>query len=231
MSAVSLGLTGTVLVGLWLTNSGDLSGNRLRLPAPLEHTIAWLEERGWGQRVLLPGRPGVGATGGARLPGTSTGSSAPISAEPATRGPVSLPAGRTLPALAPRSRPPVRSSPDATATRSAPSAVAAPPSAPDRPAAVATRLVLSAPASSVVGQSVRLVATVEAEGSPRAPVGQVVFYADGAEIGRTSVRQGTAVLSTLALDLGPHELRASYEGDDWHLASSSGRVALTVRRQ
>jgi hypothetical protein len=91
--------------------------------------------------------------------------------------------------------------------------------------------VLSVPASSVVGQSVRLVAGVESEGSSRAPAGQVVFYADGVEIGRTSVRHGTAILSTLALELGSHELRASYEGDDWHLASSSGPVALTVRRQ
>ena len=95
MSALSLGLTGTVLVGLWLVNSGNLSRSGLeqRLPGPIQRTVTWLEERGWGQRVLLPGR-----TGGVSGPGGSLGGAAPANpgggaSDPALGSPpASLPA-------------------------------------------------------------------------------------------------------------------------------------------
>jgi hypothetical protein len=90
---------------------------------------------------------------------------------------------------------------------------------------------LSAPASSVVGRSVRIVAEVEAAGSARSPGGMVVFYAGSGEIGRAGVRGGRSVLSTLSLELGAHQLSASYEGDEAHLPSRSASVAHTVRRQ
>ena len=69
MSALSLGLMGTVLVGLWLFNSHDLASQSLqnRLPGPLQRTVAWMESQGWGQRVLLPGSPAARSAGRWRL--------------------------------------------------------------------------------------------------------------------------------------------------------------------
>jgi hypothetical protein len=238
MSALSLGLTGTVLVGMWLASSSDLSGSNLerRLPGPIQSSVTWLEERGWGQRVLLPGRPGAavgpsGSVGGGTSPG-------PIASEPPPGSPASLPALRPIPGAAPssaRSRTqPRRSSPGeaAAAARSGePSAPTAPPPAATSPVPVATQLRLVAPVSSVVGRSVRLAVQVQAPESSRSPGGHVVFYAGGREIGRAAVRGGTAVLSTLSLELGPHQLSASYEGDEWHLASTSASVGHTVQRQ
>ncbi len=57
MSALSLGLMGTVVVGLWLFNSRDHASDALqrRLPGPIHRTVSWMEAQGWGQRVLLPG--------------------------------------------------------------------------------------------------------------------------------------------------------------------------------
>ena len=73
MSALSLGLMGTVLVGLWLFNSRDLASDALqsRLPGPIQRTVSWLEAQGWGQRVLLPGSSASGAlaVGGPAEPG------------------------------------------------------------------------------------------------------------------------------------------------------------------
>jgi len=238
MSALSLGLTGTVLVGMWLANSRDLSRNNLerRLPGPIQHSVTWLEERGWGQRVLLPDRPGAaaGPAGGQR--GGGHPSPGPGASEPALGLPASPPAVRPIP-QGPTSSARARARPSpgapreaAAATRSGGEPAAAPPAA-TRPAQVATRLRLSAPASSVVGLSVRLVAEVDAPGSTRTPGGRVGFYAGGSEIGRATVRGGTAVLNTLSLELGSHQLSASYEGDQEHLASTSASVGHTVGRQ
>ena len=46
------------VVGLWLVNSRELTRQDIELPSPVRRTVAWLEARGWGQRVLLPGEPG-----------------------------------------------------------------------------------------------------------------------------------------------------------------------------
>lgn len=232
MTAVFLGLIGTALVGLWLSNSRDLSGSRIRLPGPVERSVAWLEERGWGQRVLLPGRPGLGSGSAGALGGTPGASSGTASSGPSSTDPVSQPPSRPITEIARRGRTarPRGPSSGAVAAGSASTAAAAPAVA-ESAVPVATRLTLSAPASSVVGRLVRLVASVESDGSARAPGGRVVFYADGAEIGRATVRGGTAVLSTLALELGAHQLSASYEGDEWHLAGASASVGHMVQRQ
>ena len=236
MSALSLGLTGTVLVGMWLANSRDLSKSGLeRLPGPIQQTVTWLEERGWGQRVLLPGQPGVSAGPAGGPAGAGPTPSGRAGTEPANASPASPPVlrpipGGTPPAARGRTRPAAGRPGQASAATRASEPVAAPPAAAS-PAAMATRLRLAAPAESVVGRSVRLVAEVEAAGSPRTPGGRVVFYSGGSEIGNATVRGGAAVLSTLALELGTHQLSASYDGDEWHQASRSPSVAHTVRRQ
>ena len=55
VSAVSTGLIGTMLVGLWVFSSPEFSGTAItdRLPPPVVQGMQWLEARGWGQRVLL----------------------------------------------------------------------------------------------------------------------------------------------------------------------------------
>ena len=86
MSALSLGLMGTVLVGLWLFNSRDLASEALqsRLPGPIHRTVSWLEAQGWGQRVLLPGASASGAlaAGGPAESGGGAGAPAAVASDP-----------------------------------------------------------------------------------------------------------------------------------------------------
>ena len=79
MSALSLGLMGTVLVGLWLFNSRDIASEALqnRLPGPIQRTVSWLEAQGWGQRVLLPGASASGALAGGGPAESGGGAGAP----------------------------------------------------------------------------------------------------------------------------------------------------------
>ena len=75
MSALSLGLMGTVLVGLWLVSSRDIASEaiQMRLPGPIQRTVSWLESQGWGQRVLLPGGSASGALAGGSGPAEPCG--------------------------------------------------------------------------------------------------------------------------------------------------------------
>jgi hypothetical protein len=59
----------------------------------------------------------------------------------------------------------------------------------------------------------------------------VVFSSNGAVIGRAAVRNGTAVLTSLGLAIGDHQLSAEYSGDDTHLASRSATIAQAVARK
>ena len=93
-----------------------------------------------------------------------------------------------------------------------------------------TTLEFSAPAASIVGRAVRLVAVV-GSASDRVPTGQVVFSAGSTTLGRAPVRRGTATLVTLSLEIGDHQLGAAYEGDQWHLPSTAAPVGHSVRRQ
>ena len=70
VSALSLGLMGTVLVALWLFNSQGFTGGRLQdsLPGPLQRSVSWMEARGWGQRVLLPGQEPASPSGSGGVP-------------------------------------------------------------------------------------------------------------------------------------------------------------------
>jgi hypothetical protein len=241
MSALSLGLMGTVVVGLWLFNSRDDASDALqrRLPGPVHRTVSWLEAQGWGQRVLLPG--GSSSVVAASEPPASGGSAA-SSSDPADKGqPVTMAAQpeASLPVVSapPRPRvPPQRRAPatgEAEASPQAGQATASPAPPPEPPpVAVATSITLSvAPARTVVGRSVRLTALVRPVGAGSTPTGTVVFTADGALLGRASVRDGTAVLVTLNLAIGDHVLSAAYEGDRAHEPSHSASISQTVARK
>jgi len=244
MSALSLGLMGSVLVGLWLFNSRDLASSAVgnRLPGPIQSTVSWLEYHGWGQRVLLPGSSGSGglAGGGAAGAGGSpvadaSDSSAPVTMSPQPRTTPSLPTNGGIAATRPRAPSARRAAPDeaeaaapAQPAGAAPSGVATDP----QPAVVPTSVTLTAsPTRAVVGRSVRLTAQVRAVGAETSPTGTVVFSADDATLGRAPVRNGTAVLVTLDLAIGDHTLSATYEGDGAHLPSRSASIAQAVARK
>jgi hypothetical protein len=245
VSALSLGLTGTVLVGLWLFNSRGLGGNSLQdaLPGPLQRAVGWMEDRGWGQRVLLPERePGAASgSGGAPFPGAATGATAASDGTEARQGPAvaMAPPRRASEPTAPASSRPRRTSPrparvgEAAAAPRSSDPVAPPAPSPATPAVsrASTRLALSAPGSSIVGRAVRLVAVVSADAPDRVPTGQVVFSAGATTLGRAPLRRGTATLVTLALEIGDHQFGAAYDGDEWHLPSAAPPVSHSVRRQ
>jgi hypothetical protein len=245
LSALSMGLMGTGLVGLWLFNS-SVSTLESRLPGPVRGTVAWLEARGWGQRVLLPGdgpRSALAGTGSSPFGGAPSGASA--SGRPEREAPSMLPrmtprapAPAAASSSAPRSerrrslpaRPPVTGEAEA-----APRAVAPPVAtpAPVRTARVPTSVTLTAsPTRVVVGRAVRLTATVQADEAASAPPsGAVTFFIDGAVLGQAPVRRGTAVLVTLDAEIGDHTLTAAYGGDARHLEERSSPVSVTVTRR
>lgn len=245
VSALSLGLTGTVLVGLWLFNSQGFGGGSLQdaLPGPLQRTVGWMESRGWGQRVLLPERAPVASagSGGRPFPGAGSATAATTAApQERTGAPVAMAPPRvssetvgSAPSRARRAPPRAAAAGEATAAPRPqnPTPQAAPLPAAPPVARMATTTDLSAPGSSVVGRTVRLVAVVGSGSADRVPTGQVVFTAGVTTLGRAPLRRGTATLVTLSLEIGDHQLGAAYEGDEWHLPSAATRVGHTVRRQ
>jgi hypothetical protein len=83
LAAVFAGLFGTVLVGLWLFGSRDMTNGAFErgLPPPVLAVADWLESHGWGQRVLL------GGGGGAPIAPSTPAASAPVSASSAPESP------------------------------------------------------------------------------------------------------------------------------------------------
>lgn len=253
MSAVSFSLIGTVLVAVWLFNSGGRA-REVTLPGPVERSVDWLERQGWGQRVLLPGgslsAPAPvstrvnGRAGSAPAPPPSGPTVAPapapaVAASPATPSggasrtrsagrPGSAGAGSGQAAAASRENVPA-----AGAERAAVASGAAP--EPESVPAASTTLSLTvSPDSPVVGQSVRLTARLSIE-RDATPPGTVAFH-DGAQLlGRAPLRRvgegWEAFLVTLRLGLGDHDLQAVYDGTDQLAASRSPRVPVSVTRR
>jgi hypothetical protein len=91
------------------------------------------------------------------------------------------------------------------------------------PAATTTALAAS-PTTAPVGQAVVFTATVSASTAH----GLVTFRDGTATIGVADVASGVATISTAALGVGSHSVRASYGGDDADAASTSSSVAVTV---
>jgi hypothetical protein len=152
--------------------------------------------------------------------------------------PPSLPASGAVGAVTRAVRPPpAKRSPQAGEAEAAPPASpaavqAAPPPESPSPLAVRTTIALTAsPARAVVGHSVRLTAVVRAVGANSIPRGTVTFSANGALLGHATVRDGTAVLVTLNLEIGDHVLSAAYEGDGTHEPGQSASIAQTVARK
>jgi hypothetical protein len=258
MSAVSVSLIGTMLVGVWLFNSGGSASEIIgrRLPGPVQRSVAWLERQGWGQRVLLPG-------GSLSNPAPlSTPASAPASAGPGGRAPgapspaaPAIPVPRMLPPAAPSparaSRPSRQTDIGAAEAATVPAPVSAEPAsgpsgAPaalpsgspageaERPLEATSLALVVSPDRPVVGTSVRLTATLSFEAGA-APGGRVAFYDGERLIGRAALRRAgnawQAFLVTLDLELGEHALRAVYDGDATLASSQSPHVPVTVARR
>ena len=249
VAAMSTGLLGTVLVGLWVLAAPDISGTSItdRLPQPALDGMRWLESKGWGERVLLT-RPGAIQSGGAfpRATPDAAPPSTPVSETASAPRPQSLPVrtgdparSRTAEAApAPRvASPPRRQaapSPAAARPADATAMTPAPASRPSVPIATATAL-RSWPVPAVVGKSVRLTATVSAQ-TPGSPSGVVTFYSDGTRLGSVPVSgvgpgRSEAALVTLALPLGTHQISAEFLGRGDFVGSQSLAITQTVNRK
>ena len=120
---------------------------------------------------------------------------------------------------------------------------ASPPAAAEAPAASqpaadsstsTSTTVSSSHATSTVGTSVRFTATVTGDGAG-VPTGIVVFYDGERTIGVVPVHGAgvsvTAVLSTLDLGLGDHQIAAEFHGTHGFLNSRSEPIVQTVTRR
>jgi hypothetical protein len=96
--------------------------------------------------------------------------------------------------------------------------------------AAATSTALTAPATSVSGQSVSLVAVVTATGTPAVPTGTVTFSTNGNSLGSAALVAGTATLPVTTLPIGANSLTAAFAGDGDLIGSTSGAVAHTVSK-
>jgi hypothetical protein len=256
LAAVSGGLVGTLTVALWLFGSHDRSVSALerRIPGPVMTAVEWLEDHGWGQRVLLSGD---GIASPAPVSRTAGVMPAPAASTGSTPGPVARavpePPLPHLPERTPSRERRTKAAPQpgeaeaATLTpeqrngRTAPGGVAAgavpagPAEAAPISASVPTSLSLSSSqATAVVGTAVRLTVTVTANGST-APQGSVIFFRGTVPLGTASVRggaNGTAVAtySTLSLPIGTHEIVAEFHGVNGFADARSAPIEQVVKR-
>jgi hypothetical protein len=240
VSAVSTGLIGTMLVGLWVFSSPEYSGTAItdRLPPPVVEGMQWLEARGWGQRVLLS-RPAVLNTNGDSMASRAPSGLTPPSASPAGSRSASSPASEPVSEPVTPHLPTVRMPPRSRRGPSEAEAASLEPGASVTSKAPATAVdttvtVKSWPVPAVVGKSVRLTATVAAEGST-SPSGMVTFYSDGARLGSVPVYaiepgRGEAALVKLSLSIGVHEITAQFIGASGFAGSQASPHTLTVVR-
>jgi hypothetical protein len=238
VSAVSTGLFGTMLVGLWVFSSPEFSGTAItdRLPPRVVESIQWLEARGWGQRVLLS-PPAVLNTNADAIASRAPSGPTPPQASPKGGRSVSSPASDAVSeAVTPR-LPTVRMPPRSRRGPSEAEAASLEPGASatsKAPAVDTTVTVKSWPVPAIVGKSVRLTATVAAEGST-SPSGMVTFYSDGTRLGSVPVYatepgRGEGALVTLSLPIGAHEITARFTGASGFSGSQASPLTLTVVR-
>jgi hypothetical protein len=259
--AVSGGLIGTLTVALWLFGSHDRTVSALerRVPGAVLTGVEWLEDHGWGRRVLLSGS-GIGApapsspqpaaaAGGAPPPaGQASPPSATESTGPgeqrehstagrraATTAPPGTAEAATLKPSARRGRPRTAGGEPVAAQPAMAPAESATPS-PAEAAPVATSLTLtSSQSSALVGTGIRLTAVVSAAGASGTPVGTVVFLRGDSPLGTVVARasaNGTAVatFTTLTLPIGSHDLVAEFHGAPGFADSKSATLEQIVRR-
>ena len=237
VSAVSTGLIGTMLVGMWVLSSPEYSGTAVtdQLPRPVVQSMQWLEARGWGQRVLLSGSGilNINADVLARRPSDLTPPDASAGGK-SVSSPASESVGGPVTPHLPSVRMPSRSKRGPTDAEAATLEPDVSTSKTPAPAVDTSITVTSWPVPAVVGKSVRLTATVRVEGSTP-PSGTVTFFSDGTRLGSVPVYavepgRSEAALVTLSLQLGAHEITARFAGAAGFSGSQASPLTLTVVR-
>lgn len=243
LGAVLSGLTGTVFVVMWLFGSNPaLDGIENRLPGPVLSSVAWLEARGWGQRVLLTDRGGF-RTGPQLARGGSSGPGAAAPSAPG-RG-IQLP---SLPSIergkrgtrddigvaeASEVERSTRREEQQSRTRGLTAGAGTERDVPASNVETFTAVVSSRP-TSTVGTSVKLTAVVTTATGSHAPTGVVVFQRDGVVLGTATLHRGpdgsTASLTLSNLPLGDHNITARYPGVPGFSSSESESIRQLVVR-
>ena len=238
VSAVSTGLLGTMLVGLWVFSSPDISGTTVtdRLPEPVVNGMHWLEARGWGQRVLLSRPPALNPATVMMADRTPSGPTASAAAGGSPQSPASESVSEPVHPRLPSVRMPARSKRDPSEAEAA-TLESRSRTGPSGTAVVVDTAVMvkSWPTPAIVGTSVRLTATVLADSS-MSPVGSVTFYSDGTALGsvpvtRTGPGRGEAALVTLSLPIGAHEITAQFSGASGFSGSQASPLTITLVRK
>lgn len=97
------------------------------------------------------------------------------------------------------------------------------------PASTSTTLIVAPAATSVIGATVTLNATVMATGTPAAPTGAVEFFDGATSLGTVTLDgTGAATFTTTALGLGAHQLSAVARTDPQFTTSTSPDVAHQI---
>jgi Bacterial Ig-like domain (group 3) len=230
-AAVTAGLCGTALVGLWLFGPHDRTAGvyERTMPVPVLNMVEWLETKGWGQRVLLsssgpssaasdePGASGPAAAptaeGGAEMisprgPSTGTSGDSPRVPSPPGRrartdGAGAHPGAADAATVAVGSH--GKESPRGVGADIPDAAAGAALPAREPAAAITTTMVLeSSQPAAQVGTSVRFTARVSSSDGTNTPRGAVVFFRGDSLLGRVPVRQlapGTAEATLATLNL------------------------------
>lgn len=203
---VFVGLFGTALVALWIFGSPAARAARLESHVPqfVQTGIQWAEDRGWGQRVLLPQPAQEG--GGVRRDASVTDRLVPR----AERRP--LGSQRASPGAV--ARPPTDvSAPESSAKPVETNRTAASLAAATRASVTSLS---AAPARARAGAAVRLRAVVRCDDDSRPAEGLVIFWRGSLVLGSAPLRRegdtDVAQLTTTDLPSGSHELSAEYIG-------------------
>ncbi len=95
--------------------------------------------------------------------------------------------------------------------------------------ATATKTVLTAPSTSIVGSSVTLTATVTGVVGTPPPTGQVTFLDGTTSLASATISSsGVATYVTTSLTVGSHSLIAIYAGDASNAPSTSNALSITI---
>ncbi|MDB5352689.1 MAG: hypothetical protein JWN86_3936 [Planctomycetota bacterium] len=93
----------------------------------------------------------------------------------------------------------------------------------------ATTAIIATPKTSISGQTLTIVATVQSVDSLAGmPTGNVVFKDGSTTIGTVSISAGSAILNISSLAVGNHSITASYVGDNSFTSSSSSATTISV---
>jgi Bacterial Ig-like domain (group 3) len=220
LAAVVAGLMGTVMVGLLLFGSRDVTEGYIesRMPSPILVVMNWLEDHGWGQRVLLAGGGGAAPSSGPTVGGggapaappsgtsspvspsnsageTSDGRAGPRKGGSADEAETAIPSGGSganrpphRVAAPPAAPAPVAPAPAPTVAAEPPPAETTPPATPDEAASIATMIVVASSRSPSVVGTSVRFTATVKAVRPGPVSGFVVFYDGNVPIGTVPVR-------------------------------------------